>query len=166
MPFTCGYCPTPSSQFKETINHLVTSHSEKEIKMKKLDGTVLRTLNYQIIPDMCREQGREITWNEHTGTIHVSKPDKVPKDSPFKKLIKTACGETKEANQSISENIGPDCIITAEESDEIFATLVEMLPNVLQTLKQADKVNEFIQFNRLLSEGKFPMNNIALFVVS
>ena len=37
-----------------------------------------------------------------------------------------------------------------------------MLPNVLRTLKQADKVNEFIQFNRLLSEGKFPMNNIAL----
>ena len=86
----------------------------------------------------------------------------MPKDSPFKKLIKTACGETKETNQSISENIGPDCIITAEESDEIFATLVEMLPNVLQTLKQADKVNGFIQFNRLLSEGKFPMNNIAL----
>ena len=87
MPFTCGYCPTSSSQFKETINHLVTSHSEKEIKMKKLDGTALRTLNYQIIPDMCREQGREITLNEHTGTIHVSKPDKVPKDSPFKKLL-------------------------------------------------------------------------------
>ena len=69
MPFTCGYCPTSSSQFKETINHLVTSHSEKEIKMKTLDGTVLRTLNYQIIPDICREQGREITLNEHTGTI-------------------------------------------------------------------------------------------------
>ena len=111
MPFTCGYCPISSSQFKETINHLVTSHSEKEIKMKKLDGTVLRTHNYQIIPNICREQGREITLNEHTGTIHVSKPDKVTKDSPFKKRIKTACGETKETNQSFSENIGPDSII-------------------------------------------------------
>ena len=82
---------------------------------------------------------------------------------PLKKLIKTACGASSDTNHGvIEENPGPECSsITVEEKDEHFTILVDMLPNVIQTLKDAGKVNEFIQFNHLLSEGKFPMTNIA-----
>ena len=86
MSFTCGYCPTSSSDFKETISHLITDHHDRGIKIKR----ILQTLNFRIVPEMCREQGREISFNVSTETIHVSKPNKVSKDSPFKKLIKTA----------------------------------------------------------------------------
>ena len=81
MPFKCGYCPTSSADFKETISHLITDHHDREIKIKRM----LQTLNFKIVPEMCREQGREISINGSTETIHVSKPNKVSKDSPFKK---------------------------------------------------------------------------------
>ena len=36
-----------------------------------------------------------------------------------------------------------------------------MLPNVIESLKKAGKLDEYVQFNRLLSDGKFPMTNIT-----
>ena len=45
---------------------------------------------------------------------------------------------------SFGENPGPKCSsINVEEYDENLP-LIEMLPNVIQTLKGAGKVNEFI----------------------
>ena len=76
MPFTCGYCPNTTVDFKEIVNRLVTDNSNKEIKLRKFDGSYLRKLNFNVIPELCREQGREITLNENIGTIHVSKSRK------------------------------------------------------------------------------------------
>ena len=43
---------------------------------------------------------------------------------------------------SLGENPGPKCSsITVEEHDENFTTLIEMLINVIQTLKGAGTVN-------------------------
>ena len=81
MPFTCGYCPTSSPDFKETISHLITDHHDREIKIE----IRLLILNFKIVPEMCHEQGRVISINDRTETIHVSKPNKVSKDSSFKK---------------------------------------------------------------------------------
>ena len=72
------------ADFKETISHLITEHHDREIKIKRM----LRTLNFRIFPEMCREQRREISINDSTETIHVSKPNKVSKDSPFKNSLK------------------------------------------------------------------------------
>ena len=94
MPFTCGYCPTSSADFKETISLLITDHHDREIKIKR----TLRALNFKIVSEMCHEQGREISINDSTETIHVSKPNKVSKDSPFKQLIKTAGGASQDKN--------------------------------------------------------------------
>ena len=80
MPFKCEYCPTSSADFKETINHFLTDHHGREIKIKRM----LRTLNFKIVPEMCRKQRREISINDSTETIHVLKPNKVSKDSPIK----------------------------------------------------------------------------------
>ena len=63
---------------------------------------MLRTLNFKIVPEMCHEQGRVISINDRTETIHVSKPNKVSKDSPFKKkLIKTAGGASQYTNRGL-----------------------------------------------------------------
>ena len=98
MPFTCGYCPTSSADFKETISHLITDHHDREIKIKRM----LRALNSKIVPEMCREQGREISIFDCRETIHVSKPNKVSKDtSPFKKLIKTTGGASQDTNHGL-----------------------------------------------------------------
>ena len=97
MPFTCGYCPTLSPDFKETISHLITDHHDREIITERM----LRTLNFKIVPEMCCEQGREISINDSMETIHVSKPNKVSKESPFKKLIKTAGGASQDTNHGL-----------------------------------------------------------------
>ena len=54
-PSRAGYCPQKTVDFKESVNHLVTKHYNKEIKFKKLDGSYLRALNFKIIPELCRE---------------------------------------------------------------------------------------------------------------
>ena len=36
-----------------------------------------------------------------------------------------------------------------------------MLPNVIESLKKAGKLDEYVQLNRLLSDGKFPMTNTS-----
>ena len=41
-----------SADFKETISHLIIEHHDREIKIKRM----LRTLNFKIVPEMCREQ--------------------------------------------------------------------------------------------------------------
>ena len=61
MLFTCGHCPQQSTTFTEIVKHLVTNHSDKEIKFKKVDGKYMRTLNFKIIPELFREQGRSNT---------------------------------------------------------------------------------------------------------
>ena len=72
-----------SADFK-TISHLIADHHDREIKIKRM----LRALNFKIVLEMCREQGREISINDSTETIHVSKPNKVSKDSPLKNSLK------------------------------------------------------------------------------
>ena len=75
----------------------------------------------------------------------MSKPYKVSRTIPLK-LIKTAGGASQDTNHGlIGENPGPQSSsITVEEHDENVTTLIELLPNVIQTLKGAGKVNKFI----------------------
>ena len=101
----------------------MTVHCDKEIKVRKLDGAHHETLNYKVTPELCREQGREITIIENTQTVHVSMPHKIPNDSPFKKLIKTA---REDSNGSFSDDThGPIYGVVTEESenDELFELL-------------------------------------------
>ena len=83
MPFACEYRPSSFGDFKETINHLITYHHDRENKkmIKKMDDTLLRTLNFKIVPEMCHDQGRELSINDSTETTQVSKPNQVQKHS-------------------------------------------------------------------------------------
>ena len=72
MPFACGYRPSSFGDFKETINPLITYHHDIE---KKMDDTLLRTLNFKIVSEMCLYQGREHSINDSTETTQVSKPN-------------------------------------------------------------------------------------------
>ena len=80
---------------------------------------MLRALNFKIVPEMCREQGREISINDSMESIHVSKPNKYQR-IPLKKLIKTAGGASQDTNHGlIGKNRRPICSsITVEEHDK------------------------------------------------
>lgn len=87
-------------------------HHDKEIKFKLSEWKLLRTLNFKIIPELWREQGRTITINNEGEMIHVSKPNVVPKESPLKKIVKV----TDTTNKEIDASTGSD---SENESFEI-----------------------------------------------
>ena len=60
--YRCYYCKETQSSFKNTINHLIDSHEQEEIRFRLFDGTdQIRTKNFKVVPEICREQGRTIT---------------------------------------------------------------------------------------------------------
>ena len=87
MTYLCVYCTEKLSTFSLIVQHLMEQHHDKEIKFKLPEGKLLRTLNFKIIPELCREQCRTITINKESETIHVSKPNVIPKESPLKKIV-------------------------------------------------------------------------------
>ena len=77
MTYLCVYCTEKDSTFSLIVQHLIEQHHDNEIKSKLSEGKLLRTLNFKIIPELCKEQGRTIPINEESETIHVSKPNEV-----------------------------------------------------------------------------------------
>ena len=123
-----------------------------------MEGKLLRTLNFKIIPELCREQGRTITINDERETIHVSKPNVIPKDSPFKKVVKFAEAIETENNESLIQICG---ISHTDDNETSYQDLVSLWPDVIRTLKENERLQEYISFNRLLAENKIPVHNIA-----
>ena len=160
--YRCFHCARDGTKFSDIINHITEDHSNEELKLQKLDGNKVRTVNFKIIPDLAREQGRVITINAESETIHLSRANTIPKDSPFKKVcrytstpIETSLGDTEcDGESEISET-------ETDKDDSTFKELVELLPGVINTLKDGGRLSEYVAFNRLLHEGDFPLDNIA-----
>ena len=171
--YRCYYCKETQSSFKNTINHLIDSHEQEEIRFRLFDGTdQIRTKNFKVVPEICREQGRTITINETKDSIHVSKAGVLPKDSPFKKLLKLEGSTDEKHTHDILNDTSPvqntdysedllGCSDYIQETDSNYEELIAILPKVIETLKDNGKLPEFLAFSRLLSENKFPLDNIA-----
>jgi hypothetical protein len=152
--------------FKDAIEHTTVSHPNSEIKLKLLVGQKLRTMNYKITPELCREEGRKITVNTDNNTLHVSRANTIPKDSPFKKVVRFSDATQPFASSDVEDD-GCSVLPMEDEMDgnseyEAHANeIISLLPSVFNTLKECGLTSEFISFNKLLSEKKFPMDNIA-----
>lgn len=121
MLYTCFYCTKTSQSFNDIISHLVENHSNKEIKFRHICGSKLKTIYFKIIPDLCREQGRTITVNNDTQTIHVSRCGENPKESPVKKI------ERVEKNVKPTElNTETDPLVTEEDCSTDDTVLQEL----------------------------------------
>jgi len=46
------------------IEHVIQQYDKQELKFNRRNGSALKTLNFKVIPDFCREQGRTITIND------------------------------------------------------------------------------------------------------
>lgn len=132
-------------------------HHDKEIKFKLSEGKLLRTLNFKIISELCSEQCRTITINKERETIHVSKPNIVPNESPLKKIVKVTDTTNKEIDASTSSNSENEKIemTRIDTNESSYQDIVSLLPQVMQTLKENGRKTEYVSFNRLLAEKKF-----------
>ena len=77
----------------------------------------MRTINFKAIPDLCREQGRTITIDEIKEKIHISKANVVPKDSPFKTLVRLEGNRSdKDSDYPLSKVVSGEDLIFTEGS--------------------------------------------------
>ena len=139
------YCKERLPGFQATIQHLTESHDQQDLRFRKYDGQQIKTINCKIVPDLCREQGRSTTLNEARESIHVSRACAMPKDSPFKKLIKvenntsgTTPGSTSDNNCSMPNTVYCEdlsgCSDYIQESDSGYEELLALLSKVIDTL--------------------------------
>ena len=167
--FKCYYCEWENPNFTEIIHHLLEHHPQEQIRFKKHKDNKLKSISYKVIPDLCREQGRVISLNEAEHKIHVSKSNTLLKDSPFKKLTKIVSNQHDESPQRFvtiprEDNYccdEPYIMEEVDEHDDVYEELVSLLPGVLDTLRACNKTDEYLAFNRLLNDKKFPVSNIA-----
>jgi hypothetical protein len=154
--YRCSYCTERCHTFEEIIRHLSEIHSTKELKFMRQEECKLKTLNFKVVPELCREQGRVITLNSETERVHVSRASVIPKDSPYKKVVKSsenvlACDDDVSGVESIGDI----------EEDGEYNELISLIPDVIDELKRSGKLEDYLSFHRLVSVGKFPLDNIA-----
>ena len=154
--FQCVYCDQTTESYKDIVHHQIEAHAFDELKFKRVDGEHRKLLSYKLTPDMCREQGRVISVDEQTNTIHVSRRNINSNESPLKKICKVDGPVSNTEDVNLSEEINIDV-----DTDCDLQELTELLPSVVKSLKDCGKYEDYISFNQLISKGKFPLDNIA-----
>lgn len=150
--YSCKYCQGRFTTFTEIISHICDTHGQNNIQFTRQDGTASKLFNFKVIPDLCREQGREITIKSEEEKIHISRTNVVPKDSPCSKYVKSHEGTI----------IGDTTYQIKEDEGDIYYTeIISLLPTVIDELKNIGQLEEFLSFHKLVSEKKFPLGNIA-----
>jgi hypothetical protein len=54
-----------------------------------------------------------------------------------------------------------DLSLLADDKDEEHTEIVSLIPTVIDELKRAGKLTEYIYLHKLVSDGKFPLDNLA-----
>jgi hypothetical protein len=142
---------------------VIESHSEQTLKFSQKDGANIKVKNFKIIPVICRQQGRSITVNKTRETIHISRCNTVEKDSPCGKVSKQTDNYSCD---DIEVDKSEDLSLLVDDKDEEYTEIVSLIPTVIDELKRAGKLTEYIYFHKLVSDGKFPLDNLAFWLLS
>jgi hypothetical protein len=178
--YVCIYCQENLPSFSEILTHVIESHSEQILKFSQKDGANINVKNFKIIPEICRQQGRSITVNKTRETIHISRCNTVAKDSPCGKVSKPTDNDSRcntVAKDSPCDKVSKptdndsfddfevdkseDLSLLVDDKDEEYTEIVSLIPTVIDDLQQAGKLTEYISFHKLVSDGKFPLDNLV-----
>jgi hypothetical protein len=156
--YVCIYCQENLPSFSEILTHVIESHSEQTLKFSQKDGANIKVKNFKIIPEICRQQGRSITVNKTRETIHIARCNTVAKDSPCGKVSKPTDNDSFD---DIEVDKSEDLSLLVDDKDEEYTEIVSLIPTVIDQLKRAGKLTEYISFHKLVNDGKFPLDNLA-----
>ena len=156
--YVCIYCQENLPSFSEILTHVIESHSEQTLRFSQKDGANIKVKNFKIIPEICRQQGRSITVNKTRETIHISRCNTVAKDSPCGKVSKPTDNDSID---DIEVDKSEDLSLLVDDKDEEYTEIVSSIPTVIDELKRAGKLTEYISFHKPVSDGKFPLDNLA-----
>ena len=60
-----------------------------------MDDTLLRTLNFRIVPEMCHDQGRELSINDSTEPLKCQSATKFKSTVPLKQHVSVGHKKTQ-----------------------------------------------------------------------
>ncbi|XP_053383231.1 uncharacterized protein LOC123562931 [Mercenaria mercenaria] len=190
MPFTCYYCCF-EGDFDRVVEHCTELHSNQILKIRRKEindrngRKGLRTLNFNIIPDILKSTNKQILPSYQHGTpnieiidIDIDEEDfglcdlslEEPCNSPFLKRTKTStpqkiAQETPKDNEmlftaSLLEEDMIECSVD-EDDQEMINEINRILPDVIKSLRDIDQLQNWLSFHQMIKEGRFPLENIA-----
>ena len=91
-------------------------------------------------------------------TDNDSRCNTVAKDSPCDKVSKPTDNDSFD---DFEVDKSEDLSLLVDDKDEEYTEIVSLIPTVIDDLQQAGKLTEYISFHKLVSDGKFPLDNLA-----
>lgn len=186
-PYRCYYCNATKTTERDALSHSREHHPKLELKYKKYELSPstgkygFRTLNYKVIPSELEKSGRKICI-EANGII-ISRPvvlrSPLTASSLHKKIKKENESDIKakvklfqndeNLSKQLPQEIANDSVDTtvvwddadADDEDEDFSVMANMLPDVIKILKENNQLDVFMRFFELVKNDKFPPNQIA-----
>lgn len=119
--------------------------------MKNGDKAYYQSRHYTVVPKDVKNRGCKIVPNESNERIHIDHDDnKINEESVI----------TTEEIKEVQQLLETPSKLTAESSSD-YDEMVKLLPMVIKTLEESDKLEDMKRFLQLLADEKFPMQNIA-----
>ena len=182
--FLCYYCPFQSEHLKQTIDHMVIGHRNARLKVRckildtKRGSVVIQTKDFNLVPDQVLSLGQTFTVDENTYSLTICNDENVSEIDELN--ISKDLNELEQSMQDVSlnENHQPEISSPAykrirtstplktvvdnqSENDSEIEEIKKLLPSVIAELKQNGYLKPWMEFNKLVSDGKFPFQNIA-----
>ena len=183
-PFLCGYCAAKAVDLESMVQHLISLHTDKTLKYRVLvlDSTT-GTFGYQaklhkgIIPSELEVSNKTVVVNENR--IIIQRNEKRKKlNTPIKPSIvrrglfgSDPFVDMEPQSEEVHNTENETYISTAAEEeisefmplrdDGFEEQLINLMPSVVETLKDSGHIESFVKFCNLLGNKDFPLDNIC-----
>lgn len=149
--YLCWHCQAKCQEFSETIQHAIKEHSNQPLKIRvfTLNSETGKpsyiTKNYQIVPNELDSKS-EIIAKENDKICIQTKSE-----------CETGNVDVVEAKDS--EVVSSDATDILDKNE--LRKLEELIPPVAEAMKLNGYLPVWIKFHELVSDNKFPMENIS-----
>lgn len=163
----CGYC-TFTGDFNNIVNHLFQCHKDKEIKYREsvlceLSGKEMLVSNMiKLIPkdinfdNIIINSNKTISMTEMTPTkTPCAKRQKLPLERADNPPVQKCLFKGDESK------LGSDDFLQLEFENTEEEEIIQLIPSVLEVLRENQKISIWVKFMRLLADKKIPFENIA-----
>ncbi len=173
----CYYCHHRFQSLTTTITHLVAAHPAEELSVLIRIQLKYKAYHYNILAGSL--EGKHFQVNEETFQVlyghgsYCATPDpkcKKMSASPkkvtntAKRLFERDEEQTEAVDKSTNTEMSATISIGDIQSDiqQPVLEMIELLPFVTSILKDSGTLEQWVEFFRLVRNGKFPLDNIAL----
>lgn len=161
----CYHCKKKFTNEDLVLQHCTKEHPDNNFSMMLPQDS--NPLKYQAFH--YGKKAMDIDQNkfyfERASKKFISKGPKEFKDSgsPYSKVCKLSVTPKKTDKPNVAKTLFTDDLLDfSDEDKDLIHKLRSLIPSALPYLKETGNVSNWISFFELLSQGKFPTENLAL----